>query len=530
VKNDPNREKMIQDENIRLFGRLVVKNYRCFSDESPLVLPLNSGTIALVGANNSGKSTVFRLIYEFQQLWHAIVGHGLVTANEHGSFPTVEGPRGTQDFSEIFCNQNDRALSIAFEFDCPAKDTQYGVPYLSKCVFICKRVAFTWTVEFELSSGERLPSKTLGGFNPANGVFNNFSNESVLRDPGVWQTASLFFNSVYIPADRSLLNLGSGANLDMRYGREAVQFIRSWKTGVVKQQNRAMLDLSKELAMIFNIDTLDISAGTNDEVLFVVNGHPLRQYEVGGGLAQFLACAITLIDKQPKMILIDEPEIGLHPSLQVRLVDFLSDKVEGNLIFSTHSVGLARLAADCCLALSTANEKVTIKPLDSVLSLGSFIGEMSFSTWRDVGFKTLLLVEGPTEIRTIRQWLRALGKETSVALIHGGGSNLIDSRESADQLSEMKRLCENIAVLIDLCEANGFLVHLTNRRATENYFTTSAIQAQKGAKYSALSEFQKLSDAERAWSKNENWQIARNMTKAELLATDVGEFLARLKD
>ena len=45
---------------------LTLKNYRCFVDEAPARITLKPGFTALVGKNNSGKSTLLRSIYEFR--------------------------------------------------------------------------------------------------------------------------------------------------------------------------------------------------------------------------------------------------------------------------------------------------------------------------------------------------------------------------------------------------------------------------------------------------------------------------------
>jgi hypothetical protein len=40
-----------------------------------------------------------------------------------------------------------------------------------------------------------------------------------------------------------------------------------------------------------------------------------------------------------------------------------------------------------------------------------------------------------------------------------------------------------------------------------------------------LGPYERLKEAPRRWNKVENWRIARKMTKPELEATDLGQFL-----
>ena len=78
----------------------------------------------------------------------------------------------------------------------------------------------------------------------------------------------------------------------------------------------------------------------------------------------------------------------------------------------------------------------------------------------------------------------------------------------------------------DSCEAAGIRCHVTERRATENYFTDTAVKKAKSNKYQALNPFDRLDDApEPRWGKSENWLIAREMSADDWLQTDLGRFL-----
>src|SRR2546427_13297070 len=63
---------------------------------------------------------------------------------------------------------------------------------------------------------------------------------------------------------------------------------------------------------------------------------------------------------------------------------------------------------------------------------------------KEMGFDTILLVEGVTEVKAIQQFLRALKKDHQVVVIHLGGSALIRGGVQAE-LAELARLSENVA-------------------------------------------------------------------------------------
>ena len=49
--------------------RITLKNYRAFSDEAPLIVEWGNGFTALVGQNNSGKSSLLRFFYEARNIF-----------------------------------------------------------------------------------------------------------------------------------------------------------------------------------------------------------------------------------------------------------------------------------------------------------------------------------------------------------------------------------------------------------------------------------------------------------------------------
>ena len=131
--------------------------------------------------------------------------------------------------------------------------------------------------------------------------------------------------------------------------------------------------------------------------------------------------------------------------------------------------------------------------------------------WYFRGFDKVLLVEGPTVVQTIQQFLRRYGKDHKIVLLPLGGAALINSI-SEFELYELKRISNNIAALIDSernsqeetipkerqaflenCYKVKILCHILELRATENYFPERAIKSHQRRKipfFGTLSEAQ----------------------------------------
>jgi hypothetical protein len=247
------------------------------------------------------------------------------------------------------------------------------------------------------------------------------------------------------------------------------------------------------------------------------------------------------------MYLLDEPELNLHPSLQVDFLTTIASYATEGVLFGTHSIGLARSVAQQVYGLKRLRQGASeMRPLEALPRLPEFLGELSFSGYRELGFQGVLLVEGPTDVTTIQQFLRKLRLDHKIVLLPLGGSTMINGGREAE-LIEIQRISNDINVLIDSerqiegsnlaterrafvasCEKLGIRCHVLHRRAIENYLTDRAIKAIKSTAYRALAAFERLGDAAPAWSKRENWRIAREMSLDELNGTDLGDFLQSL--
>jgi predicted ATP-dependent endonuclease of OLD family len=237
--------------------------------------------------------------------------------------------------------------------------------------------------------------------------------------------------------------------------------------------------------------------------------------ELGSGLAQFILVLANAATRRPppSFILIDEPELSLHPKLQIDFLTTLGEYATNGVLFATHSVGLARSCAEYIYSIRvTENGRREIRDFEETKNLAEFLGELNFSAYRELGFDKVLLVEGAHDVLVLQQFLRKLKKDRNAVLIHlGGGALIKDSSEI--HLDELKRITPHIFALIDSekddenaplssdregfaknCRVAGIDCHVLERRAIENYFTERAIQTVKSPKYSALQPFEKLKD------------------------------------
>jgi energy-coupling factor transporter ATP-binding protein EcfA2 len=515
--------------------RLTLKNYRCFSDQQPAVFEYGRGFTALVGPNNSGKSALLRFIYEYRALWSQLRnGNWIISrANDPTTAQDLGGLRSIVDPEEVICDYTERPVALDAEWQSSSVAPHLKLLSLTTA----PKRPNAWKV-----SALGVPDSAIGFSGPNNLV--NEKGEVLLWTPFL-EAFEDFDNCLFAPAFRNAINEGAGSLYEFAVGTTTVAQWKQWKTGAMRASKVAIQRITDDIRHVFGFRSLEINTSADDKTFeVVVDGRPFRLNDLGAGLTQFIILFVNVAVRKPALLLIDEPELNLHPSLQVDFLTALASYTSsGSVIFATHSLGLARAVGDRIYTFSPGDKGTVVKPLELTPNYAQFAGEMGFGSYQALGFKTILMVEGPSEIKAVQQFLRLLGHDHDVVILHLGGSSMIVPNRQVE-LGELLRVTNKVAVLIDSekpdqhaplaaerttfladCKALGFNAHATERRAFENYLTNNAVQQVKGPKYRALTPYESLKSMSPAWDKNENWRIARVMTKDELLATDVGQFL-----
>ena len=527
---------------------ITLKNYRCFPDSKPVRISLRPGLSAYIGVNHVGKSTLLRFFYEFRGLFRVLTDPVQLTQALTG-VRAFDKADSVLDLHEVFCNLNDRGIEIEFHMQGNDPHSEPSDPPAVKRVVIkvprgtnqCSATAYL---------SDRAESQL-----DFQGI--SLDADGVLKREGIpVATLSLLnamFSSLseclYIGAFRNAINVGTNLKyFDIQVGQSFIESWRELKTGDRKSLNEIAHKLELEIGRIFGFTDLQINPSTNNQTLQLFIGEKsYRLSEVGSGIAQFIIVLISAAVRRPSFILIDEPELSLHASLQLDFLTALTSYASEGTLFATHSMGLARAGGDWIYSIvRDATDTASVQPYEATPHLSEFLGELNFSGYRDLGSETILLVEGATDIKTVQQFLRLYRREHSVVILPLGGSTMINADREAE-LGEVRRLSDSVFALVDseregesspvdttrlafadMCKAVGIQCHVLELRAIENYLSEQAIQRVKGPKYRALDHYESLRDLEFGWAKEENWRIAREMTREEVDQTDLGMFLASL--
>jgi len=519
--------------------RLILKNYRCFTDEKPLNIEFGPGFTAFIGPNNAGKSSALRFFYEFRHLWPHFAS-GSIASNLRAAAIGV-GIGVIQDPDEVFTNLNKRDLEIELHFS-----SLTSIRYIRQLKITFGRNNFgNANCEFRSSDGALYRPIQNDGWTQ-NGSVVNYGNAGQVDVSSISSVMDALVRTLYVGAYRNEINQGAGNYYDLQVGTGLVAQWNAWKVGGTRAQMDKILEITETIREMFGYRSLEINAHANDQnLVVVVNRRSYMLNELGAGLAQFIIVLSNVATRAPALLLIDEPELNLHPALQQRFLLQLASYANDGVFFATHSVGLARAMATRIFSFRRAGDAAEVSPFAGTPHFAEFMGELSFSAFQELGYDRVLLVEGVTDAPVFRHFLRLLGYDQRTIVMPLGGNQL--ARGDVDiELAELKRLTPNIYTVVDsernaagapaaaermrfkeACERSKIPVLLTERRATENYLTERAIKIRFGNSQRGFQPFESRKDVNPSWSKDANWQIASQMTWDEIKDTDVGRFLIK---
>lgn len=495
---------------------ITLKNYRAFSQQSPLTLNISKGITFLLGINNVGKSTILRAFYDFRNAVMAAPLQQVAQAGEHQTKSNL--PEGIT-FDRIV---NRSALNHPIEISFSQKGAGW---------------------RFEITpDGDPHTQRINCKINRISGLTasNEFSDT----------IHAIFRSSMHVGSFRSPAVQAKGSLLDMHIGTNFVHEWDAWANGRKIDHSNQVELLIDELRDLFGYKKFHISVSqdrtqldlTTDEGKFALS-------ELGDGIAHYIVVLGNAMIRRPKFIFIDEPEIGLHPKMQEMFVRTLASKAQFGLIATSHSVGLGRSTADKTFAVTSDNQgrrKCLPYGEHRKETLMQGVSELCYSQYAEIGGNHLLLVEGRTDIKSFREILRKFGLDQHFLIWSLNGSDWVkaDPTKIIDELNELKRLnARSISIIVDsertsegaelepqlarfttLCTDLGFNVFATDRHSTENYVTQAALD-NLGLRSTALGPFEDFNTKTNRWDKNQNWLLFQRMKTEDFEGTRLKDFI-----
>lgn len=440
------------------------------------------------------------------------------------------------DQKEVFNIDTQRPLAVEFHFDQPSG---YPVPHLKTLRLTKSRDDHWWKASFHC------PGVDFAVGEPAS---LGFDQDKVLTYKGRWmcnfgplfENMHALANSLYIGAFRTPFGQSSGTHYGMQLGESFISTISEWKSGPTRERNERIQQITQDVKELFGARQLEINPSHDKKSLqLTVDGRSFKLHELGSGLAQAIMLLATTAINEPYYLFLDEPELSLHPSLQLRLMRSLNHYVKRGIVFASHSYGLVRTVADRIYISKRDATGIELEDIHSSTNLSDVLRELSFTAFRDGGYDAVLLVEGRNDVKAFAELLRKLDLDHRVVLIPIGGRELIN-KDCQHALEQLRKLSDKVFVVIDsekksakaelsenrkafvkVCDDLKISSFVIEEGAIENIFPDDAVKAGIGESAAALAPYR----SDRQWGKGDNWKIAAKMDPKQLAESPLGMFL-----
>ncbi len=320
------------------------------------------------------------------------------------------------------------------------------------------------------------------------------------------------------------------------------------------QQEFAEFIGAKSVALYVQGYALPLPDNEQPEIAVTIDGRVRLLSQLGAGIGE--ALIVLFVSKLSQkwrhppvdILLLEEPELHLHPTLQRKLLEQLA-RYGVQLIAATHSPAVINWFARSGgrvfrTEFQNSEKRTTARQISGLTELRSLIESIGASPADVVLADKALLVEGNNDVPVFKAWL---GKAPSyagqsIAVLALGGSDaasgnfdpaqwrslhpkiraILDSeRNSADQDAHKER--QEIKAKL---EGMGIGCHLTERRSTESYFTPSAVKVVYGDCPSSLDPFGDSNLAKQGvkqFKKSRNGEVAQAMEWRDIETTDIGK-------
>ncbi|TIR23882.1 MAG: hypothetical protein E5X34_12530 [Mesorhizobium sp.] len=255
------------------------------------------------------------------------------------------------------------------------------------------------------------------------------------------------------------------------------------------------------ISFVVDKPSVEVSVPRDNSTLLVrINGETRPLESLGTGIEQLLMIGLVSIGFPNKIVLIDEPELHLHPLAQKRIMKYLNESVDAQFVIATHSAAVLDSVDADIIQLSQDNGKTGGRTIQTNAQKFRAVRDLGHSPSELLQTKFAIWVEGPSDRIYLNSWIKKIDSSLNegidyTILFYGG--KILSHHSFEDIESDLVKavtVSRSFAVLIDSdrkpdrpnlnatksrvkleVEREGGLCWVTEGREIENYLPRQVI-------------------------------------------------------
>jgi predicted ATPase len=478
--------------------KFTIANFRGFENEQ--TIELGNQVLVVTGQNNTGKSNILRAF--------------ALIFNEYSEKDFIVP---MHDFHDERKGGIELGLHIAIDDLRLSAHPVFRAPYIRNWV--------------EDNSGVRVPFKIQrDGLNldisslvsELEKIIPHREDQDVLRNyAGSWSSnrehnlrsmashmdirAHRGVGTVYIPAFRHITRPGEplpsyndirlpGQTLDAQNVVAVLQQLDRPPAGKLADKLK-LRDIERFLSFCLEAETAIEVASDRSAIYVQVNGVPYDLRTLGSGIEQLIIIGTGALAFGNRIVLLEEPELHLHPRTQRRMINYFQENhVDNKIVVTTHSAAIVDTPKANVIHVQRKERTSSLSAIRVETEMFALIDDLGYKPSDLVQSNFIVWVEGPSDRIYVNHWLSQAASELreriDYSVLFYGGRLLshLSFETDVDALINILSINKNAAIIIDSdkrnnlsklnstkirikreCEKAGLFAWVTRGREIENY-------------------------------------------------------------